>query len=218
MMWTKRRLWVWPAPFLRKTSPPYTHTQSFMDNEVKEQGFTDSLLGPTGLRWDAAALFFSRFVPAWIPTTRAFEGDCGGRGNWTAARGCGGGSGWAGLRRLRLDVGGVVAGCLRTFLCRGWKGGGGRRLLEGFDPWRRDAVDHVRMEGCDGGDGGGGSNGCAWGGGGGVWGGSICWLRDGFWWREVEEARNGWMTEHRWKCWTLFYLTAVKPQKSHQRK
>lgn len=169
-------------PFLKKRPLPH-NPQSIMDNEVKEQGFTDRLLCPTGLRWDAATsfhflliLFFSRVVTAWLAAARALEGSCSGRRGRAAARGGGGGSGG-----LRLDVDGVAVVCSCAVVGEGGIGGGGCGLLSGLAfgrPRRRDGPHVVGVEGGRGGDGG-------------VGGGSVCRLRDDFWWGEGEEARNG---------------------------
>lgn len=137
-------------------------SQSIMGNEVKEQGFTDRLLCPTGLHWDAATrfvfqllLFFGRVIPAWLPAARAIEGGHGGGGGRAAARGGGGGGSGGGLR-LRLGVDGVAVVCSRTVVGEGGKGGGGRgRLMVVCRPRRRDGPHHVWEERGWGGDGGG---------------------------------------------------------------
>lgn len=179
-----------------------------MGNEVKEQGFTDRLLCPTGLWWDAAThflfqllLFFRLVVSAGIPAARALKRvqSSGGvsqrRRDLAAPRGGGGGGGSGGGSglRLRLDVDGVVVVCL--LLGGGGIGGGGRRPLIGLylgRPRRREGLHPVMAEGGGGGDGGGG--GWAGGGGEGVGGGSVCRLSDGFWWREGEGSKE-WMND-----------------------
>lgn len=130
-----------------------------MGNEVKEQGFTDRLLCPTGLCWDAATrillqvlLFLGLVVPARLPAARALEGGRSGGGGRAAA---GGGSGSGGLQ---LGVDGMAVVCSRTIVGDGGKGGGGRGPLSRLclsRPWRRDGPHHVRVEGSGGGDGGG---------------------------------------------------------------
>lgn len=178
-----------------------------MGNEVKEQGFTDRLLCPTGLWWDAAThflfqllLFFRLVVSAGIPAARALKRvqSSGGvpqrRRDLAAPRGGGGGGGGGGSGlRLRLDVDGVAVVCL--LLGGGGIEGGGRRPLIGLylgRPWRREGLHPVMVEGGGGGDGGGG--GWAGGGGEGVGGGSVCRLSDGFWWREGEGSKE-WMND-----------------------
>lgn len=179
-----------------------------MGNEVKEQGFTDRLLCPTGLWWDAAThflfqllLFFRLVVSAGIPAARALKRvqSSGGvsqrRRDLAAPRGGGGGGGSGGGSglRLRLDVDGVAVVCL--LLGGGGIEGGGRRPLIGLylgRPWRREGLHPVMVEGGGGGDGGGG--GWAGGGGEGVGGGSVCRLSDGFWWREGEGSKE-WMND-----------------------
>lgn len=73
MVSTQKR--VCPTPSYKKTLPHFS--QSIVGNEVKEQGFTDRVLSPTGLRCDAATrflfqlllLFFGLVIPTWLPTT-----------------------------------------------------------------------------------------------------------------------------------------------------
>lgn len=150
-----------PLPEKQKQNPFPNTPQSIMGYEVKEQGFTDRLLCPTGLRWDATTrflfwllLFFGLVVPAWLPTARALEGgSSGGGGEAAAQRGGGGGSG--GRPRLMLSVDGVVV-VVCSLVGDGGIGGGGRGLLCGLClcPWRRDGPHLVRVEGGSG-DGGG---------------------------------------------------------------
>lgn len=132
-----------------------------MGYEVKEQAFTDRLLCPTGLQWDATTrflfrllLFFGLVVPARLPATRALEGGSGGGGEAAAQIEGGGGSGGGFWPMLSVDGGEVVVVCL--LVGDGGIGGGGRGLLCGFclGPWRRDGPHHVRVGG-GGGDGGG---------------------------------------------------------------
>ena len=213
VLWCQLRdMWVCLTHSKQKPPPP-PNTQRIVDNEVKEQWFTDSLFCPTGLCWNAATwfqfrlvLFFGLVVPAWLPAARALErGHCsGGRG---APVGCGGGGGgWLGV-----DVWVVVVVSSRAVVGESGRGGGGRGPLGGLclgRPRRWDGPHHVGGEGGCGGDGDSGIG--AGGGGEGVGGWSPCRLGDGFWWREGQEARNGWMTEQRWKCLIL----ANKPHQS----
>lgn len=122
--------------------------ESIMGNEVKEQGFTDGLLFPSGLRWDPAPrlvllLFLTRVVSTGFSAARAVER---GRREDLAAAGRGGGRR---ADRLRPGVctNGVGGG-------REW--GGGRWVLGGHIdvvcPWGRDAVHEVGRDGSVGGD------------------------------------------------------------------
>lgn len=146
-------------PFLREkkknTSPP---SLGFMDNEVKDQGFTNSLVCPTGFWRDATTdifrgiLFVGLVIAAWLPAARALERGRGRGGVGAAARG-GGGDDGSGVGQQQPRVDGVV-----VVVGGGGGGGGGLRLLEGLRGGRhrrRDGPHHVRVEGGGGGGDGG---------------------------------------------------------------
>lgn len=168
-----------------------------MGNEVKEQGFTDGVVCPTGLFGYPAArfvfiqllLFLCLVIPARLPAAGALKGGGGGGGRDGPTMvgeggGGGGGSGGGGGPLLGLGVDGVAV------VGEGGKGGGGHGLLVGLClccPRGWDGEHHVWVVGGGGGEGGG----WAGGGGEGVGCGSVGWLSDDFWRREGEEARNG---------------------------